>query len=145
MKHYDFVTVGNYTKDTIVSAAGMRYVDGGGYSYAARAARLLGIRVAAITRRAAEDAGVTAPLSDVGIDVYAYDSPSSTLMRLEYPTANVDERILSATLGTIAAAVKAEAVERTALILVGEALGAEAFRDSALYSAGYDRRFRGQR
>jgi MFS family permease len=95
MKHYDFVTVGNYTKDTIVSAAGTRYVDGGGYSYAARAARLLGIRVAAITRRAAEDAGVTAPLSDVGIDVYAYDSPSSTLMRLEYPTANVDNRILS--------------------------------------------------
>ncbi len=95
MKNYDFVTVGNYTKDTIVSAAGTRYVDGGGYSYAARAARLLGIRVAAITRRAAEDAGVTAPLSDVGIDVYAYDSPSSTLMRLEYPTANVDERILS--------------------------------------------------
>jgi sugar/nucleoside kinase (ribokinase family) len=95
MKHYDFVTVGNYTKDTIVSAAGTRYVDGGGYNYAAHAARLLGIRVAAVTRRASEDAGVTSPLADAGIDVYAFDSPSSTLMRLEYPTANVDERILS--------------------------------------------------
>jgi sugar/nucleoside kinase (ribokinase family) len=95
VKPYDFVTVGNYTKDTIVSAAGTRYVDGGGYNYAAHAARLLGIRVAAVTRRAAEDAGVTAPLSAAGIDVFAYDSPSSTLMRLEYPTANVDERILS--------------------------------------------------
>ena len=95
MKHYDFVTVGNYTKDTIVSAAGTRYVDGGGYNYAAHAARLLGIRVAAVTRRASADAGVTAPLSAAGIDVYAHDSPSSTLMRLEYPTANVDERILS--------------------------------------------------
>ena len=52
MKHYDFVTVGNYTKDTTVSAAGTRYVDGGGYSYAAHAACLLGIRVAAVTRRA---------------------------------------------------------------------------------------------
>ena len=53
MKRYDFVTVGNYTKDTIVSAAGTRYVDGGGYNYAAHAARLLGLRVAAVTRRAA--------------------------------------------------------------------------------------------
>ncbi len=52
MRHYDFVTVGNYTKDTIVSAAGTRYVDGGGYNYAAHAARLLGFRVAAVTRRA---------------------------------------------------------------------------------------------
>ncbi|MGH8243058.1 MAG: PfkB family carbohydrate kinase [Steroidobacteraceae bacterium] len=95
MKRYDFVTVGNYTKDTIVSAAGTRHVDGGGYNYAAHAARLLGIRVAAVTRRAAQDAGVTAPLTAAGIDVFAFDSPGSTLMRLEYPTANVDERILS--------------------------------------------------
>ena len=95
MKRYDFVTVGNYTKDTIVSAAGTRHVDGGGYNYAAHAARLLGISVAAVTRRAAKDAGVTAPLTAAGIDVYAFDSRSSTLMRLEYPTANVDERILS--------------------------------------------------
>jgi sugar/nucleoside kinase (ribokinase family) len=95
MKQYDFVTVGNYTKDTIVSAAGTRYVDGGGYNYAAHAARLLGLRVAAVTRRAAADAGVTAPLTEAGIDVYAFESPESTLMRLEYPTANVDERFLS--------------------------------------------------
>ena len=92
---YDFITVGNYTKDTIVSAAGTRMVDGGGYNYAAHAAALAGLKVAAVTRRAAEDAGVTAPLTAAGIDVYAFDSPSSTLMRLEYPTANVDERILS--------------------------------------------------
>ena len=95
MKHFDFITVGNYTKDTIVSAAGTRFVDGGGYNYAAHAAALVGLRVAAVTRRAAEDAGVTAPLAAAGITVFATDSPSSTLMRLEYPTANVDERILS--------------------------------------------------
>jgi sugar/nucleoside kinase (ribokinase family) len=95
MSHYDFVTFGNYTKDTIVSAAGTRYVDGGGYSYAAHAARLAGLRVAAVTRRAAEDAHISEALTAVGIDVFAFDSPSSTLMRLEYPTANVDERILS--------------------------------------------------
>jgi len=95
MSRYDFVTFGNYTKDTIVSAAGTRYVDGGGYSYAAHAARLAGLRVAAVTRRAAEDAHIAKALTDAGIDVFAFDSPSSTLMRLEYPTANVDERILS--------------------------------------------------
>jgi precorrin-4/cobalt-precorrin-4 C11-methyltransferase len=33
-------------------------------------------------------------------------------------------------------------VERTALILVGPALGAEDFRESELYSADYVRRFR---
>jgi sugar/nucleoside kinase (ribokinase family) len=95
MTRYDFITVGNYTKDTIVSAAGTRHVDGGGYSYAAHAAVLAGPRVAAVTRRAAADSGVTAPLAAAGIAVHAFDSPSSTLMRLEYPTANVDERILS--------------------------------------------------
>lgn len=95
MKQYDFVAVGNYTKDTIVSAAGTRHVDGGGYNYAAHAARILGLRVAAVTRRAAEDAHIAAPLEAAGIDVYACDSPASTLMRLEYPTTNVDERILS--------------------------------------------------
>ncbi|MGH8250122.1 MAG: PfkB family carbohydrate kinase [Steroidobacteraceae bacterium] len=94
-RHYDFITVGNYTKDTIVSAAGTRHVDGGGYNYAAHAAALAGLTVAAVTRRAVEDCRVTAPLTSAGIDVFAYDSPNSTLMRLEYPTANVDERILS--------------------------------------------------
>ena len=43
MSHYDFITVGNYTKDTIVSAAGTRHVDGGGYNYAAHAAKLAGL------------------------------------------------------------------------------------------------------
>jgi len=95
MNRYDFVTVGNYTKDTIVSAAGTRHVDGGGYNYAAHAARLLGLSVAAVTRRAAADAHIAEPLTAAGIDVFAFDSPGSTLMRLEYPTANVDERVLS--------------------------------------------------
>jgi sugar/nucleoside kinase (ribokinase family) len=92
---FDLVTVGNYTKDTIVTQAGTRHVDGGGYSYAAHAASLAGIRVAAVTRLAAEDAGVVEPLRQRGVEVYAHASPSSTLMRLEYPTANVDERILT--------------------------------------------------
>jgi precorrin-4/cobalt-precorrin-4 C11-methyltransferase len=51
--------------------------------------------------------------------------------------------VLRGTLADIAAKVSAERIERTALILVGRALGAEDFHDSALYDADYRRRFRG--
>jgi sugar/nucleoside kinase (ribokinase family) len=92
---HDFVSIGNYTKDTIVSAAGTRHVDGGGYSYAAFAAVLAVSRVGAVTRLAHEDLASVEPLRKLGVDVFVHESPHSTLMRLEYPTANVDERILT--------------------------------------------------
>lgn len=95
MQSYDVVTIGNYTKDTIVSSAGTRHVDGGGYSYAAHAARLKGLSVAAVTRLAKEDRRSTEALLAKGVEVHVFESPQSTLMRLEYPTANVDERILT--------------------------------------------------
>lgn len=69
---------------------------------------------------------------------YGADCPAAVVWRASWP----DERVLKGTLGTIAAQVRAERMERTALILVGPALDATGFRDSALYSAGYDRRFR---
>ena len=50
--------------------------------------------------------------------------------------------MIKGTLQTIAAMVRAEKLERTALILVGHTLAAKEFRDSALYSTDYDRRFR---
>ena len=50
----------------------------------------------------------------------------------------------AATLGTIEAALAADPIDRTAIILVGRGLAAEGFRDSALYDAGYQRRFRGR-
>jgi len=53
------------------------------------------------------------------------------------------ERILRGTLADIAGQAAAARIERTALILVGRALDAENFRDSALYDADYRRRFRG--
>ena len=53
------------------------------------------------------------------------------------------QRIVRGTLGDIAAELAAEPIERTALILVGRALAADDFRDSALYDADYRRRFRG--
>jgi len=100
---YDVVTIGNYTKDTVVTPAGERYVDGGGVAYSAYAAAGLGCRVAAITRLAKEDFHVVRDLESSGIDVFPVVTESSTLMRLEYPTSNVDKRILTvaATAGQI--------------------------------------------
>lgn len=69
---------------------------------------------------------------------YGAECPVAIVFRASWP----DERVLRGTLGTIAAQVQESGVERTALILVGPALGSEDFGESALYSAGYDRRFR---
>ncbi len=92
---FDVATIGNFTKDTIVTAAGTSYADGGGVNYSANAALALGRKVAAIMRLAAEDFHVVRALEDAGITVFATATPSSTLMRLEYPTDNPDERTLT--------------------------------------------------
>ncbi|MEE4270612.1 MAG: PfkB family carbohydrate kinase [Thermoanaerobaculales bacterium] len=94
-QRFDVATIGNYTKDTIVTAAGTTHADGGGVNYSANAALALGRKVAAVMRLAAEDFHVVRALEDVGITVFATATPSSTLMRLEYPTDNPDERILT--------------------------------------------------
>jgi precorrin-4/cobalt-precorrin-4 C11-methyltransferase len=70
---------------------------------------------------------------------YGASCPAAVVARASWP----DERILRAPLGGLVAAIKASPVERTALILVGPALAAEDFRESALYDADYVRRFRG--
>lgn len=115
---YDVATVGNYTKDTIVTSAGTRHLDGGGFNYAAHAAAALGLKVVAITRLSAEDMNVVKALRRAGIDVFATTTPTSTLMRLEYPTANVDERILTvaATAGSYTAD-QVRAVEARAFVI----------------------------
>ena len=97
MKNYDIVILGNYTKDTIVSAAGTRYVDGGGFNYGAHAAKVLGLKVAAVTRLAKEDFRVVEKLENIGVDVFPFVTPSSTHMKLDYPTDDVDQRILTCT------------------------------------------------
>ena len=102
MTEYDIVIFGNYTKDTIISSAGTRYVDGGGFNYGAHAAAVSGLKVAAVTRLAREDHHVVDKLEQIGVDVFPVFTPSSTHMCLDYPTDNVDERILtcSVTAGT---------------------------------------------
>jgi precorrin-4/cobalt-precorrin-4 C11-methyltransferase len=69
---------------------------------------------------------------------YGADCPVAVVVRASWP----DERIVTATLGTILAHVAGDPPERTALIIVGRVLGADEFRDSALYDANYRRRYR---
>ncbi|WP_315739758.1 MULTISPECIES: precorrin-4 C(11)-methyltransferase [unclassified Bradyrhizobium] len=71
---------------------------------------------------------------------YGDDCPVAIVYRASWP----DQLILTGTLATIVGQITTSAVERTALILVGRALAAEDFRDSALYDADYQRRFRGR-
>lgn len=70
---------------------------------------------------------------------YGEDCPVAVVAEASRP----GEQIVRGRLGDIAAKLAAEPIERTALILVGRALAAEDFRDSALYDADYRRRFRG--
>jgi precorrin-4/cobalt-precorrin-4 C11-methyltransferase len=69
---------------------------------------------------------------------YGADCPVAVVMRASWP----DERVLKGTLGDIRAKLSIEPMERTALIFVGPALDAADFRESALYSSDYQRRFR---
>jgi precorrin-4/cobalt-precorrin-4 C11-methyltransferase len=70
---------------------------------------------------------------------YGADCPAAVVVQASSPA----EQIIRGTLADIAAKAAAAKIERTALILVGRALAAEEFRDSALYDADYRRRFRG--
>lgn len=68
---------------------------------------------------------------------YGPDCPVAVVWRASWP----DERVVRATLSTLQTEV-GEEMARTALILVGHAIGAEEFGESRLYAGDYDRRFR---
>jgi precorrin-4/cobalt-precorrin-4 C11-methyltransferase len=69
---------------------------------------------------------------------YGPDCPVAIVYRASWP----DERVIRGTLATIIECMGETQIERTALILVGPVLGASRFRNSALYDADYQRRFR---
>ena len=72
--------------------------------------------------------------------LYGADCPVAIVAHASWP----NEKVIRGTLGTIEAAFAADPVERTAIIFVGRTLGAEGFRESALYDPDYQRRFRGR-
>lgn len=71
---------------------------------------------------------------------YGHESPAAVVYRASWP----EERVVRGTLGTLAEAVRAQGIDRTALILVGPALGPGHVRNSALYDPDYQRRYRGR-
>ena len=73
------------------------------------------------------------------LPLYGADCSAAIVAHATDPT----EKILRGTLGTLCAQLDANPIERTAMILVGPALGAANFRESALYDPDYRRRYRG--
>lgn len=72
------------------------------------------------------------------VPFYGSDCPVAVMVRVSWP----DEQIVQGTLGDICEKTARSGIERTALILVGQALSPEDFRESALYDPDYTRRFR---
>ncbi|MEP9371723.1 precorrin-4 C(11)-methyltransferase [Mesorhizobium sp. KR1-2] len=72
--------------------------------------------------------------------LYGADCPVAIVFHASWP----DERVLHGTLGTIAAKLAEDPIERTALIFVGPSLASQDFRESSLYDPDYQRRFRGR-
>ena len=58
-------------------------------------------------------------------------------MVIVYRATWPDEEIIFTTLGEMRTRVREEKITRTALIFVGRVFGAEHFRDSRLYDAGF--------
>ena len=69
---------------------------------------------------------------------YGADCPVAVVYRASWP----DEKVVRGKLNSIVESMASQPVERTALILVGRALSGKLERESALYSADYQRRFR---
>jgi precorrin-4/cobalt-precorrin-4 C11-methyltransferase len=69
------------------------------------------------------------------LPIYGPDCPVAIVFRASWP----DERILRATLSTLAEVVTASGIDRNALILVGRSLGEPGSGESFLYSSVRDR------
>lgn len=70
---------------------------------------------------------------------YGADCPVAIVFRASWP----DQQIIRSTLAAVQGALP-DGITRTALILVGHAIGGEGFNESCLYAVDYDRRYRPQ-
>jgi precorrin-4/cobalt-precorrin-4 C11-methyltransferase len=64
---------------------------------------------------------------------YGADCPAAICYRVGWP----DEKLVTCTLGTLAATMRAEKITRTALIMIGHVFGNDTFSDSKLYDAAH--------
>ena len=74
------------------------------------------------------------------IPLYGAECPVAVVFRASWP----DERAVRGTLADIEETLAADPIERTAIVFVGPSLAADDFRESSLYDAFYQRRFRGR-
>lgn len=72
--------------------------------------------------------------------LYGAECPVAVVAKASWP----DERVIHGNLGDIEGKLARDPVERTAIIFVGPSLTAKDFRESSLYDAAYQRRFRGR-
>jgi precorrin-4/cobalt-precorrin-4 C11-methyltransferase len=72
--------------------------------------------------------------------LYGADCPVAVVFRASWP----EERVVRGTLEDIEAKLAENPIERSAIVFVGRGLAAEGFRESSLYDAYYQRRFRGR-
>lgn len=72
--------------------------------------------------------------------LYGSDCPVAVVFRASWP----EERVVRGTLEDIEEKLASDPIERSAIVFVGRGLAAEGFRESSLYDAYYQRRFRGR-
>lgn len=94
---FDIAFVGHFTKDTIENPQGSTVNRGGAYYYGAYVATRMGLQAAVVTRIAKADWGAVEELQQIGVTMFAKETPESTCLRIVYPTANLDERVIYAT------------------------------------------------
>jgi sugar/nucleoside kinase (ribokinase family) len=91
---FDIAFVGHFTKDTVVTPEGSTVHLGGAFYYGCHVVTRMGLKAAVVTRLARADWAVVEELEQMGVAVYATETPESTHLRLVYPTANPDERTI---------------------------------------------------
>lgn len=93
---FDIAYVGHFTKDTVINPQGSTVHLGGAFYYGANVAARMGLKAAVITRLAQQDWAVVDELTKLGVTMFAKLTPESSNLRIVYPGANLDERMIYA-------------------------------------------------
>lgn len=122
---FDIAYIGHYTQDTLVYPHATRTVDGGAFLYGCHVIARMGLRAAVMTRLARKDWHVVDELERLGVRVFAHETPESTRLRLIYPTANLDERIIELTASAGAFTVEEAAHVPARAFIIGASVRGE--------------------
>jgi sugar/nucleoside kinase (ribokinase family) len=94
-RRYDLLIAGHITHDQLVDRGRESWFTGGGAFFASFAARRSGASVLTLTRLAAEDLGLLAPLRAEGVEVLAIAGATTTSIRNVFQTADPDRRTVT--------------------------------------------------